>query len=502
MAACRRSCGTARGLIRTGPVRPGYPSAGPTASTFRSALSIDLLNALSRRSWTSSWSSPPPQEASARAAKSRRTRARRTRRRLAGRHRNSARFVTLEEEWGTCRTPRSRAAATPRGRPAMAGEVIVVDGDHAKRVNDPVVPTRPSAPCPEPRARGRGGAPARARARQKSGRARRLRALDGPAAPKRITTAPYRRWRAIYVRSARTLRQPARRARDPARLRDRSVEALALRRRLERHSHAGRLPAARAQPPVLAAAALPGLGDQVSFKGSEILFQYFPGRACSSTRCRPSRRRTYARRLRARASRLRPRRPPPLLDEMTALAVRRGRASSPGSTTSTSAAAPRPGSAAWRRPPASRRSARGRSCSATALRRDREQGAAALRDAAAGRRADARPPRRHPLPAVLVRAPDVHLQRVPAVADRPVRLPDLTGDARAALYEQAEPEAAARCRSATSATGRATATAASLRHPLPRAAARVPREHVLPQVGDEYCVYAKKYRGYRPTRRC
>src|SRR5919107_6375774 len=72
-------------LIRTGLSSPGLPFSWIDASSFRSALLIDELNALSSRSWTFSLSSPPPQEARARVAKTRTGSRGRTRRRVAGR---------------------------------------------------------------------------------------------------------------------------------------------------------------------------------------------------------------------------------------------------------------------------------------------------------------------------------------------------------------------------------------------------------------------------------
>src|SRR5919108_3055738 len=131
-------------LMRTGLSRPGLPFSWTEASTLRSALLIELLKALSRRSWTFSLSSPPPQEASARAAKSRTNKARRTRRRLAGRHRNSAPFGALEGRMGYVRKTvlATVAMAAAAAGPAQAGQVIEVDGNRAERVNDPAVPSR------------------------------------------------------------------------------------------------------------------------------------------------------------------------------------------------------------------------------------------------------------------------------------------------------------------------------------------------------------------------
>ena len=49
-------------VIRRGFSSPGLPFTWIVASRFRFALLMELLKALSRRLWTSSWSFPPPQE--------------------------------------------------------------------------------------------------------------------------------------------------------------------------------------------------------------------------------------------------------------------------------------------------------------------------------------------------------------------------------------------------------------------------------------------------------
>src|SRR5919108_2194482 len=178
-------------LIRTGLSRPGLPFSWTEASTLRSALLIEPLNALSSRPWTFSLSPPPPQEASASAAKSRTSRARRTRRRLAGRHRNSARFGTLDERMGyvTKTMLVAVALAAVAAGPAQAGQVIVVDGNRAERVFDPAVPSRAEVELPPAGQARAAAAGARARASTKRGRRAVYAALRRELRRKRISRA-------------------------------------------------------------------------------------------------------------------------------------------------------------------------------------------------------------------------------------------------------------------------------------------------------------------------
>jgi D-glucuronyl C5-epimerase C-terminus len=173
------------------------------------------------------------------------------------------------------------AATLAVAAPAEAGQVIVVSGDHAKRVTDPAVPTRAEVALGMP-VGGRGAvasasASRPARASSKRGRRAVYRALRRELRRKRIERADYRRWRVTYVRSLRTLRR-LRGARD-AQLRYvlTSVESLALRRRLT----PTRMPVAFLQlarnRQYWRKLPYPAPGDQVSFRGSEILFQYFAG---------------------------------------------------------------------------------------------------------------------------------------------------------------------------------------------------------------------------------
>jgi hypothetical protein len=176
---------------------------------------------------------------------------------------------------------------------AEAGQVTVVDGNRAVRVNDPDVPSRAEIALPAP-----GGASApfgvasAARASARAGRAwRRARGSARPRADrravysalkrarrsKRIASASYRRSRAWYVRALRTYRGLRGARRDQLGYVIDSIEALALAGRLS----PTRLPAAFAQLErnrrYWRALPYPAAGDQVSFKGSEILYQYFPG---------------------------------------------------------------------------------------------------------------------------------------------------------------------------------------------------------------------------------
>jgi hypothetical protein len=179
------------------------------------------------------------------------------------------------------------AAALAAGARADAAEVILVTGDRAVRVNDPFVPSKAEIALGRPQravaavaTAGRLGAEGRAASRARGaapGRADRravLRALRS----RKVDRSDARRWRRWYSRSLRTYRRlrGARRA-QLGYVID-SVEALALARRLS----PTRMPAAFVQLernrrywPSLP---YPASGDQVSFRGSQILYQYFPGR--------------------------------------------------------------------------------------------------------------------------------------------------------------------------------------------------------------------------------
>jgi D-glucuronyl C5-epimerase C-terminus len=223
-------------------------------------------------------------------------------------------------------------AAVVTAAPAQAGQVIVVDGNHAQRVEDPAVPTRAEAALGMPAGAPVAGA-ARAQASAKRSRAASLRGRNAVYAVlrkelrlKHIARADYRRWRATYVRSVRTLRRLRGARATQLRYVLTSVESLALRRRLA----ASRMPVAflqlernRQYWPKLP---YPAPGDQVSFRGSEILFQYFAGEGLQlhplSTFKKANHLHGFCERGEASCDEQALRR---ILDEMTALAVKRGR---------------------------------------------------------------------------------------------------------------------------------------------------------------------------------
>jgi hypothetical protein len=224
-------------------------------------------------------------------------------------------------------------AALVTAAPAQAGQVIVVDGNHAQRVEDPAVPTRaeaalamPSgAPAVASAARARASA-RRSRAASRRGRNAVYAALRKELRRKRIARADYHRWRASYVRSVRTLRRLRGARATQLHYVLTSVESLALRRRLG----ASRMPVAFLQlernRQYWPRMPYPAPGDQVSFRGSQILFQYFAGEGLQlhplSTFKKANHLQGFCERKEPTCDEAALRR---ILDEMTALAVKRGR---------------------------------------------------------------------------------------------------------------------------------------------------------------------------------
>ena len=216
-------------------------------------------------------------------------------------------------------------AAVAIATPAYAGQVILVDGDHAQKVEDPAVPTRAEAALGMPRIAT--ASHVRARASTAQGRRAVLSALRKELRQKHIKRSAYRRWRATYVRSARTLRRLSGARATQLRYVLTSVESLALRRQLG----ATRMPVAflqlkrnRQYWPRLP---YPAAGDQVSFRGSEILFQYFAGEGLQllplSTFKKANHLHGFCERMEPTCDEEALRR---ILNEMTGLAVKRGRA--------------------------------------------------------------------------------------------------------------------------------------------------------------------------------
>jgi hypothetical protein len=174
------------------------------------------------------------------------------------------------------------AAAAIAAAPAQAGQVIVVDGNHAKRVNDPAVPSKAEialagGPSVASAAGARAWTLARSPAKQRADRRAVYNALKRGLRSKRVSTASYRRWRGWYVNAIRTYRHLRGSRKDQLGYVIDSVEALALGDMLS----PTRMPAAfvglernrrywRSLP-------FPAARDQVSFKGSEVVYVYFPG---------------------------------------------------------------------------------------------------------------------------------------------------------------------------------------------------------------------------------
>jgi hypothetical protein len=145
-------------------------------------------------------------------------------------------------------------------------------------VNDPAVPTRAEIALPVPsRGAVASASSVRARASTKRGRRAVYSALRRELKRKHIKKSQYRRWRATYVRSARTLRRLRGARATQLRYVLTSVESLALRRLLI----PSRMPAVFLQlernRQYWPRMPYPAVGDQVSFRGSQLLYQYFAG---------------------------------------------------------------------------------------------------------------------------------------------------------------------------------------------------------------------------------
>ena len=241
------------------------------------------------------------------------------------------------------------AALTLSAAPAYADEVIVVDGGKAKRVQDPAVPSRAEIELGMPvggreplglsasaastvgaRASGATARSARAwrTARSSSARGRRAvyAALSRELRRKKIKAADHRRWRRSFVLAQRALRKLSGARDTQLRYVANSVEALALSRRLT----PTRMPVAFLQlernRQYWLRLPYPATGAQVAFRGSQILFQYFPGEGLQlhplSTFKKANALHGFCERGEPECDEAALR---TILDEMTALAVKRGR---------------------------------------------------------------------------------------------------------------------------------------------------------------------------------
>ena len=214
------------------------------------------------------------------------------------------------------------------GAPAQAAEVIVVDGDHAVRRSDPVVPARSASDLLRPPARPRRAAVTAGAAATSTARGRRAvrRALVKTLRAKKISRPRYRRWKRQYLLARRTLRRLRGARRAQLGYVVSSVERLARGRRLI----ASRMPVAFLQMTrnrqYWRKLPYPASGDRVTFARSEILFQYFPGQGLQ---LHPLSTFKKANLIHGACVREEPACDPEalalLLDEMETLAVRRGR---------------------------------------------------------------------------------------------------------------------------------------------------------------------------------
>ena len=207
---------------------------------------------------------------------------------------------------------------------AVAAEVTVVDGDRAVRVNDPAMPSRhesdlgpvPGRPAPVARA---------AASSSKRGRRALGRALRGAVRARGISRGDYARYARAYAR-ARSIHGRLRRARR-AQLGYviASLEGMAI----ERTLIPSRMRAAFVQLERNArfwrGSRFPRGGDRIEFRGSEIVYQYYPGRGLQLQPLTTFKKANLLhgaceRGLACRRDELRR-----LLDEMERLAVNRGR---------------------------------------------------------------------------------------------------------------------------------------------------------------------------------
>ena len=207
---------------------------------------------------------------------------------------------------------------------AVAAEVIVVDGARSARVDDPAMPSRSEsdlAPVPTR------AAPLARAAATSSKRGRRAvgRALRGALRSRGIARGDYARYARAYT-SARRIHKRLRGARrTQLGYVIASLEGMAIRRALV----PSRIPAAFVQLGRNAgfwrASRFPRGGDRIEFRGSEIVYQYYPGRGLQLQPLTTFKKANQLhgaceRGLSCRSGELRR-----LLDEMNRLAVNRGR---------------------------------------------------------------------------------------------------------------------------------------------------------------------------------
>ena len=164
-------------------------------------------------------------------------------------------------------------AAAACSTPAHAESVIVVEHDRAQRVDDPFVPSRAETDLGPAPGRPRLQADTAAHGPRAVGRALR-RAVQTRA----ISRSDHSRYRRIYARARATVGRLAGARRSELGYVVGSVERIALARRLTPSRMPSIFLQLRRNSSYWPSLTFPAAGDQIAFRGSELLFQYFPGR--------------------------------------------------------------------------------------------------------------------------------------------------------------------------------------------------------------------------------
>jgi len=170
------------------------------------------------------------------------------------------------------------ALASPASAPA--GEVLEVDGPRVERRADPYVPDGADSRLPEPRggARAAAAAPRASSSAATRGARAMSRAIRRARRARRISPSAARG----YSRTASAARRTLRRLRGSRRRQLAYVLAVAERLALKGRLTSSRMPAVflimRRNASFWGSRGFPASGAMVRFRGSEILFQYYPGR--------------------------------------------------------------------------------------------------------------------------------------------------------------------------------------------------------------------------------
>ncbi len=161
---------------------------------------------------------------------------------------------------------------------AAAGEVLVVDGQRVQRSPDPFVPDGADARLPRPPGATAAGTPRARGAASRTGARAVTRAVSRARRARNVSRSAARRYLSWYSGARRTLRRLRGSRKRQLDYVVSVAESLALRGRLT----SSRMPAVfllvRRNASFWSSRGFPGSGAKVRFRGSEILFQYYPGR--------------------------------------------------------------------------------------------------------------------------------------------------------------------------------------------------------------------------------